>query len=276
MATKPKPKTARPLRRKNRPITVDWHTHVLLPEAIKFTRNHNVFFGFKKAPLNNNLLSGGQHHGMVWEPNAGKRIKIMDKVGIDVQVISSSNVHQCCDWAPARDAAKVQRILNDGIAELVASKPDRFVGIATVPLQSVPLAIKELDRAVGKLGLRGVSISSTVEDTELDDPRLYPFWTKVQELDIPIYVHPAGAKDDRLQRYFRWVGFKPPDLPSPFTVKLPGDYVQVGVNESLRGLIQRIEVFTAPLEFGIGAFYGGWESHEQQTSAEHRKTAEGS
>jgi aminocarboxymuconate-semialdehyde decarboxylase len=99
---------------------------------------------------------------------------------------------------------KIHRLLNDTIGEMVAAKPDRFAGLATVPLQSVPMAIKELDRAVTKLGLRGVNISSFVKGRDLDDKGLHPFWTKAQDLNVPIYIHPAGAKDDRLQRYFLW------------------------------------------------------------------------
>ena len=205
MALKSKPTTKKSTPRKSakKPLTVDWHTHILLPDAFKFTRDNVVIFGYKRQPRHL-PPSSGQHSGMVWEPDIKKRLRAMDKVGIDVQVLSSSNVHQCCDWAPAKDALKVHRLLNDQISEVIRARPDRFTGLATVPLQSVPMAVKELDRAVTKLGLRGVNMSSNIDGKDLDHASFEPFWNKAEELDVPIYVHPAGAKDERLQRYFLW------------------------------------------------------------------------
>ncbi len=204
MAKTDKPRTSRPRGKSRRPLTVDWHTHVMLDEVIDFTRDHNVFYGFKKPRKGARPLAGGARLGMVWEPDADKRLKVMDKVGVDVQVVSTSLVHQCCYWAPARKALAMDRLLNDRIADLVASRRDRFVGLASVPLQSVPLAVKELERAIVKGGLRGVNISSNIEGKDLDHASLYPFWTKVLELDVPVYIHPAGAVDPRLQRFFLW------------------------------------------------------------------------
>lgn len=191
------------IRARNKSVAIDWHTHILLPEVFKQTCDNVVLFGYKRKP-SGLPASTGAYGGMVWEPDVKKRLKAMDNVGIDLQVVSSSNVHQCCDWAPVRQATAIHRLLNDQIATLVDARPDRFAGLATVPLQSVSAAIKELDRVVSKLGLHGVNISSHINGKELDHESLHPFWKKAQDLGVPIYIHPAGAKDERLQRYFRW------------------------------------------------------------------------
>jgi aminocarboxymuconate-semialdehyde decarboxylase len=74
----------------------------------------------------------------------------------------------------------------------VASHPDRFVGMGTVPLQAPTLAVAELERLVKELGLRGVEIGTNVAGAELSDERFRPFFAKAQELGILIFMHPAG------------------------------------------------------------------------------------
>ncbi|MDA0240486.1 MAG: amidohydrolase family protein [Proteobacteria bacterium] len=189
--------------KRKKDITVDWHAHVMLEKAMEFTQDHIVVFNFKKKPRKA-PISTGAHGGMVWGPELDKRIKALDKAGIDVQVLSSSNVHQCCDWAPARDALRVHKLLNDTFAEMIQAHPDRFAGLATVPLQNVPMAIKELDRAILEKGLHGVNMSSNINGVDLDHEKFHPFWKRAEELGVPIYIHPAGATDPRLARYYLW------------------------------------------------------------------------
>lgn len=79
--------------------------------------------------------------------------------------------------APADQALQVAQFLNNHISDIVNGEyKDRFVGLGTVPLQNVTLAIKELQRCVQQLGLRGVQIGSHVNGYSLDDPKLEPFW----------------------------------------------------------------------------------------------------
>ena len=66
------------------------------------------------------------------------------------------------------------RLLNDHVAETVAARPDRFVGLGTIPLQDTDLAIAELERCVRQLGLAGIQIGTHVGDRDLDDPAIYP------------------------------------------------------------------------------------------------------
>lgn len=82
------------------------------------------------------------------------------------------------------------RAVNNGIAETARVYSDAFIGFATVPLQSVPAAVAELDRAVGELGLQGVEIASNIAGVELDDPALEPFWARLAALGVPLLIHP--------------------------------------------------------------------------------------
>jgi aminocarboxymuconate-semialdehyde decarboxylase len=102
----------------------------------------------------------------------------------------------------ARTGARWARAVNEAIAETAATDPDKLIGFATVPLQDVASAVTELSRAVDELGLRGVEIATSVNGDGLDNPGLDPFWTRAEELRIPILIHPhyvSGA--NRMQDY---------------------------------------------------------------------------
>lgn len=92
--------------------------------------------------------------------------------------------------------------INDGIAKTASNHPDVFFGFATLPLQDVAASIAELDRAIVTLGLAGVEIATSINELPLDDESLLPFWSRCQELRIPVLIHPhyvSGA--ERMSRY---------------------------------------------------------------------------
>ncbi|NQV54767.1 MAG: amidohydrolase, partial [Rhodospirillales bacterium] len=95
------------------------------------------------------------------------------------------------------------RLINNEIAECVATHPDRFVGLGSIPLPNTEMAVAELERCVGELGFRGVEINSQVTGDELSAPRLEPFFAKAEELDILIFIHTAGhTYTDRLTEHY--------------------------------------------------------------------------
>src|SRR5258706_14487444 len=97
------------------------------------------------------------------------------------------------------------RMVNDRLAEIVASHPDRFVALGTVPLQNADLAVIELERCVKKLGFRGVEINPSVNGMDLTDARLglEKFFAKAQALDIVVFIHPLGfTQGDRLVDHY--------------------------------------------------------------------------
>jgi aminocarboxymuconate-semialdehyde decarboxylase len=124
------------------------------------------------------------------------RLKDMDRLGIDIQTLSPSPF-QFCYWAEPELGLAAARLVNDGVAELVAQSPGRFVGLGTVPLQAPELAVIELERLVRTLGLRGVEIATSVQGEELSEPRFRPFFAKAEELGILIFLHPNGFSDGR-------------------------------------------------------------------------------
>jgi aminocarboxymuconate-semialdehyde decarboxylase len=110
---------------------------------------------------------------------------------VDMQVVSPAPAQQHY-WADAALAREVSRVQNDRIAAMVAEAPDRFVGVGTLPMQTLDEAIIEARRGVDELGLRGFQIDSRVESRELSDPAFDPLWDCLAKLDVPLFIHPLG------------------------------------------------------------------------------------
>ena len=116
------------------------------------------------------------------------RISEMDKHGIDMQVLSYSSSSQL---APASQALDLTRAANDRLAEAVRANPSRFAGFATLPWQDPQAAAAELQRAVKELGMVGTLLQGRPGQSFLDDVRYEPVLAKLNELQVPIYVHPG-------------------------------------------------------------------------------------
>lgn len=117
------------------------------------------------------------------------RLRAMDEVGVGMQLLSYTCPN--CYWAEGSMAETVARVMNDHLAEVCGRWPDRFRGLASVPLQNVNLALKELDRAVDQLGMVGLILLANVDETPLDDPRFEHFWAAVNDRQLPVLLHPT-------------------------------------------------------------------------------------
>jgi aminocarboxymuconate-semialdehyde decarboxylase len=130
------------------------------------------------------------------------RLAEMERVGVKMQVLSVSPTLTFYNIEPEA-ALDLNAAQNDAIAQVVEKFPDRFVGLATVPLQNIALSVDELERAVKELGLRGVEINTHIRGRNLDEKELWPFYQKAQELGVPIMLHPGFlTATDRLERYY--------------------------------------------------------------------------
>jgi aminocarboxymuconate-semialdehyde decarboxylase len=125
--------------------------------------------------------------------DADRRLRDMDRNGIDLRVLSVStpNVYP---WAGA-DQIRIARHVNDALARLCRAHPDRFVGLASLPLQDIDASLAEIDRATGALGMRGLAIGSNIGGPPLNDARFEPLWARINALRLPVFEHPMFPKD---------------------------------------------------------------------------------
>lgn len=121
------------------------------------------------------------------------RIRDMDRMGVDIQMVSPAPFQYYYFAEPDFGLALAKEV-NDGIAKIVSDHPDRLAGMGTVPLQDSAYALRELERAVKVLGFKGIEIGTNVNGKDLTDPslKLEPFFARVQELGVVLFMHPNG------------------------------------------------------------------------------------
>jgi aminocarboxymuconate-semialdehyde decarboxylase len=187
--------------------TIDVHAHVLSEDTMRLMRHEAPSAGPRLTEV---TAEGGALDvaGAVYKTfprgawDLDKRLEDMDEHGVDVQVVSIVPQTFLYDQEPAL-AGALASIQNEQIAGLVRSRPDRFMGLATLPMQDPDRAADELRRAMRTLGLRGAMIGSHIEGRNLDDPALEPVWAAASELGAFFLIHPqkpAGGK--RLDAYY--------------------------------------------------------------------------
>jgi aminocarboxymuconate-semialdehyde decarboxylase len=189
-------------------FTVDIHCHLHVPDAdamlkdAKAADQRNLYVDTN--PLTSEI-NAKQHLDILDKlTDPAVRIADMDAVGIDVQAISPSPFHYNYVYE-ADFARETAHVVNNRVAEVVGQHPDRFVGLCTVPLQDVDIAVAELDRCVNDLGMRGVEISTNVNGQDLTRAGLEKFFARVEELGVVIFMHPIGTsfKERMTDHYFR-------------------------------------------------------------------------
>ena len=134
--------------------------------------------------------------------NLDDRIRAMAKCGVDVQVITLTTPG--VDWAEPNSAIRLARVTNDAYGDIMEKLPDKFVALATLPMQDPQAASEELERAVKERGLRGAMVFSNAAGSPIDgEPYMQVYKTAVK-LDVPIFIHPTsplntvGMEDYRL------------------------------------------------------------------------------
>jgi aminocarboxymuconate-semialdehyde decarboxylase len=226
---------------------VDCHTHTLPRRWLDLAER----YGDERWPTRRgidacsaDLYVGGKHFRTVphtcWNPAA--RVEWMDAAGVGRQWLSTTPV-MFSYWAEPDRCAEMARHVNDGIAEMAGYAPDRFVGLATLPMGDPDLAVRELDRAIRELGLGGVEIGTNIAGRELDDPLLLPVFEAIAELNVPVLVHPWDVRGaDRLARYN-----------AMYTVGMPTETAHAALALLQGGVLSRLPALRILLAHGGGA-----------------------
>ena len=127
--------------------------------------------------------------------DAEAKLESMDRKGLDISLISPAPP-MFYYWADVDLAVKAAGLVNDGIADMVAVKPSRLRGMATIPLQHPDAAIAEMERVVREYDFKAIEIGTSVEGVQLAEPKFRPILRRAQELDLFVFAHPyyVGAK----------------------------------------------------------------------------------
>jgi aminocarboxymuconate-semialdehyde decarboxylase len=186
--------------------TYDFHSHVIPETIIAAMRADPVLYGTQIEEKDGKrwLVRGRLRLELpaeLW--SAGGKLESMDRKRIDVAVISPGPQVFFYDL-PEAEGARAARLINDGTAALVAARPDRLRGMATLPMQHPEAAVAELERAARELGFRGVEIATLAPGGEIADPKYRPLLRRAQELKMTVFAHPntVGAGAGRLAGYY--------------------------------------------------------------------------
>src|SRR3982074_1926428 len=163
-----------------RVMTVDVHSHCYFRETINLMGDA----ADKVLPP----VKGVPEHFIVIE----QRLKEMDAMAIDMEVLSINPFW----YGKDRDtAAQIVKVQNEKLAELCASRPERFAAFASLTLQFPDLAVQQLETAIKKQGLRGAAIGASVLGEDFADPKFHPVWAKAEELGAVLFIHPQSTPE---------------------------------------------------------------------------------
>jgi aminocarboxymuconate-semialdehyde decarboxylase len=228
-------------------MRVDFHTHIIPENFSELTQR----FGGEKWPTlertcacGANIMIAGKVFrevtDQVWD--AEKRIKDMEREGVDIQVLSPIPV-TFSYWAPAEQAEILARVQNDFIADLVGQYPTKFIGLGAVPLQNVEVAIREMDRCKHELGLSGIEIGTNVNGVNLDDPQFIEFFEMAEKWEVPLFIHPwETLGKERMPRHNLM-----------YTVGMPSETALAGASLILGGIMDKFPKLKICLAHGGGA-----------------------
>ncbi|MFY9556549.1 MAG: amidohydrolase family protein [Blastocatellia bacterium] len=172
-------------------MKIDLHTHYYPASFFQMLRDIPSEFSFATDPTGRTIIThrGARFFGVTAPmSDPDKRLADMDRVGIDVEVISLSTPN--IFFADETRQPEVARILNDAYAELIARYPDRFKGFASIPMDVPGAAIDELHRAIDQLKLNGVVLLSNIGGRPLTSPAYRPFFEEANRMNLCIFLHP--------------------------------------------------------------------------------------
>jgi aminocarboxymuconate-semialdehyde decarboxylase len=229
-------------------LKIDVHTHIL-PREIPRWKDKFGYGGFitldhYKPCCAQMLRDDGTEFRDIDENcwSTEKRIEECDVIGVNVQVLSTVPV-MFSYWAKPQDGAEIARFLNDHIAEVVIEFPLRFIGLGTVPMQDVNLAIKELERCK-QIGLVGVQIGTNVNQLNLSEPQFYDFFAACERLGMAVFVHPWDMMGERdMQKY--WL---------PWLVGMPAEVSRAICSLIFSGTLERLPQLRICFAHGGGSF----------------------
>jgi aminocarboxymuconate-semialdehyde decarboxylase len=186
-------------------VTIDIHAHFVPEEYLRLIEAEGEPYGVRLRPgPNGPLIAVGQVAIGPITPqyhDLDLRLKTMDTRGVTVHALSL--MPPMVYWADGDLGLRLAKLVNDAMAEASRTHPDRFVALATLPLQDPEAAVAEVERAVNELGCRGIYLGTNVRGKELTDPSFLPVFERIHALSAPVFLHPLNViGSQRLTNYY--------------------------------------------------------------------------
>ena len=185
---------------------IDIHAHWYPPEWLDLVEKESVGRGAIKVDRNPRGLLMVQIPGLTvtFQPRYTEipsRLKVMEAQSVAMHAVSLTQ--PMVYWAEPGFGLKLSQAFNNACAALHQKYPERFIGLATLPMQAPELAVQEVARAAKLPGIRGAYMSTHVLGQNLDEKKFWPVYAKCEELGLPIFLHPTNTLGaDRMRRYY--------------------------------------------------------------------------
>jgi aminocarboxymuconate-semialdehyde decarboxylase len=252
-------------------FTIDTHTHIIpkyIPDFAKKFGYGDFITLDHHQPGRAWMMQGSKRFREIvencWNPEV--RIEDMKQHHADMQVICTIPV-MFSYWAEAAHGLEISQFLNDDIAATVNKHPDKFIGLATVPLQDPKLAIQELERCM-KMGYKGVQIGSNVNNKNLHEPELIDFFAACQDLNAAVLVHPWQMMgQEHMTKY--WL---------PWLVGMPAEISRAICSMIFGGVFEKLPKLRVCFAHGGGSFLPtisriehGWDCRPDLVAIDNQK-----
>jgi aminocarboxymuconate-semialdehyde decarboxylase len=228
-------------------MKIDIHTHIMPEHMPNWTRKfgYGEFIHLEHRNCEACMMKGDKLFRVVGENciNEDVRLKEMDETDVTIQVLSTIPV-LFNYWAKPADGLETSGFFNDHIAETVSKNPKRFVGLGTVPLQDVDLAIKEMERCVKELKMPALEIGTNINGENLSEKRFFPFYEAAEKLGCALFIHPWEMMgEDKMQKY--WL---------PWLVGMPAETARAICSMIFGGVFEIFPGLRVAFAHGGGSF----------------------
>jgi aminocarboxymuconate-semialdehyde decarboxylase len=186
-------------------MNIDVHNHFYPPQYIEELKIGGGYASIDFNGHGNLIIRYEGDYNVVVKPHIDvlERIKVMDKYGIDMQILTLTTPG--VEREPVDRGVKLAKIVNDSFSEIVEKYPDRFRALAILPLQSPEMALEEFRRAILDLGLNGAIIFSNINGKPLDSREFWPIYGEAERLGFPLFIHPTSPINFKFMEDYRIV-----------------------------------------------------------------------
>ena len=228
-------------------MKIDIHTHIMPSTMPNWTNKfgYGEFIHLEHRTCGACMMKGDKVFRVVKKNtfDAVERKKEMDFTNVATQVLSTIPV-LFNYWAKPEDGLETCRFFNDHIAETVFQDPSSFIGLGTVPLQDIELAIREMERCVKGLKFPGLEIGSNINGKNLGEPEFFPFYEAAEKLGCALFVHPWEMMGEQsMQKY--WL---------PWLVGMPAETSRAICSLIFSGVLEKFPKLRVAFAHGGGSF----------------------